>query len=194
MALSNPISPTTAPQRRRLLTVAALLACGLALLLVALRAATAGASGDTVLTMVPVGEPRAGQLITVRLVARNAQNLAGFQGTVQFDAAGLRLSGANVADGLARRGAGLLPLGPVMGDGSVALGAVSCAGGSCAGGLAASGPVLGVSGQVELGTLEFSSAQAGQYTLSLSGVKFVDPQGNALAVRAEPLTLDVRAP
>jgi hypothetical protein len=51
-----------------------------------------------------------------------------------------------------------------------------------------------VSGRVELGTLEFYSAAPGSYSLSLDGVQFVDPQGNRLDVRAEPLLIEVRAP
>lgn len=170
--------------------------CALGLLAALLRAGVAGASGETVLTLEPVGEVRAGQLITVRLVARNAQDLAGFQGVVQYDRAGLRLTGASVDGGLGRSGRGVLPLGPVMSDGSVALGAATCPLRDCASlqTRLAARVERGVSGRVELGTLEFVGAVPGSYRLSLDGVQFVDPQGNRLQVRAEPLLLEVRAP
>ena len=38
----------------------------------------------------------------------------------------------------------------------------------------------------------WSSVSAGSYSLSLDNVQFVDPQGNPLVVRAEPLVLEVR--
>lgn len=179
--------------RPRSAGLAALAICGLLLSIFALRAAIVGATGETILTLVPVGEARAGELITVRLVAHNARDLAGFQGTVGYDAPRLRLAGANVEADLARRGRGLLPLGPVMGAGSVALGAVTCPFSCAAAGLAQGQSGGGASGTLELGTLEFYSATAGSYTLSLTEVKFVDPQGNPLEVRTEPLVLEVRA-
>jgi hypothetical protein len=170
--------------------------CALGLGAALLWAGVAGASGETVLTLEPAGEARAGQLITLRLVARNAQDLAGFQGVVQYDQAGLRLTGASVDGGLGRGGRGVMPLGPVMGDGSVALGAATCPIRDCASLQAqlAARAERGVSGRVELGTLEFYGAAPGSYSLSLEGVQFVDPQGNRLEVRAEPLLLEVRAP
>lgn len=178
--------------RPRAVGLAALIICGL-LGLIALRAAIVGATGDTVLTLAVVGEAHAGELITVRLVTHNARNLAGFQGTVEYEAASLRLLGADVGDELARRGRGLMRLGPVMDEGSVALGAVTCPF-SCAGAGQIKGTGAGgASGTLDLGTLEFYGAAPGQYTLSLAGVKFVDPEGNPLEVRAEPLVLEVRS-
>jgi hypothetical protein len=184
------------PQLR--LRPAALLAVAAACVLAAVAAlfgtGLVGASGDTVLTLVPTGAARAGELITVKLVATNASDLAGFQGTVQYDAAGLRLTGASVDAGLERSGRGLVPLGPVMREGSVVLGAATCPVSDCGSTPGRAGPRVeaGVSGSVELGTLEFYSDTPGSYHLSLDGVTFVDPQGNPLVVRAEPLVLDVR--
>jgi hypothetical protein len=168
-------------------------ACALVITAALFQAGLVGASGDTVLTLVPSGDVRAGQLITLKLVANNANDLAGFQGTVQYDPA-LRLTGAGVDNALARSGRGLVPLGPVMRDGSVVLGAATCPVSDCGSTPGRAGPRVegGLSGQVELGTLEFYSAAPGSYSLTLDGVQFVDPQGNPLLVRAEPLVLEVR--
>lgn len=185
---------TSSPPRARaaVLVIIALCVSGLLLALVG----AARASGETTLTLVPVGQVRAGELITVRLVARNARDLAGFQGSVRYDTAGLRLTGASVDEGLGQGGRDVLPMGPVMSEGQVALGAATCPIGDCA----SQEPALarrvegGVNGQVTLGTLEFVSQAPGSYNLSLDGVIFVDPQGNPLAVQAESLELLVRAP
>ncbi len=187
------VHPSSQP-RARAATLIVIALCASALLLAL--AGAARASGETALALVPDGEARAGQLITVRLVARNARDLAGFQGVVRYDPAALRLTGASVGEGLGRGGRGVLPLGPVMGDGAVALGAATCPISDCA----SQRPALaqraeaGVSGQVALGTLELYSGAPGSYSLSLEGVIFVDPQGNRVAVQAEPLVLEVRAP
>jgi hypothetical protein len=153
-----------------------------------------GASGETVVTLVPVGDARSGELITVKVLVRNAKNLAGYQGSVSYDAAALRLTGASVDGDLSRGGRGVMPLGPVMGDGTVALGAATCPISDCAD----SQPALarrsehGINGTVNLGTLELLSSAPGSYQIDLAGVKLVDPQGNALEARVEPLTLEVR--
>lgn len=185
---------TASPLRARAGTLLLIVLFVSALLLALVGAARA--SGETALTLVPVGQARAGQLITVQLVARNARDLGGFQGTVRYDAAGLRLTGASVGEGLGQGGRDVLALGPVMGDGQVTLGAATCPIGDCA----AQEPALarrseaGMSGRVELGTLEFYGRAPGSYSLSLDGVIFVDPQGNPLEVQAEPLVIEVRAP
>lgn len=180
------------PRLRLPFALLAAAACALAVLML-VRAGLAGASGDTVLALVPAGEARAGELITVRLVAYNARDLAGYQGAVGYDPAALRLTGAAVDDGLGRAGRGVLPLGPVMRERSVVLGAATCPVSDCA---SSAGPALrteiGASGTVELGTLEFYSDAPGSYTLTLDGVQLVDPQGNRLAARAEGLVLEVR--
>lgn len=183
---------TSLARTRAALLVAVALGAALALGAFA-RSGIAGAFGETAVVLVPDGEVRAGELITLRVEVRNASDLAGFQGTVRFDQASLRLTGASVDGDLARGGRGLLPLGPVTGDGSVALGAATCPIADCAGLEPAAQRVeRGVSGRVRLGTLEFFSATPGSYTLSLDGVQLVDPQGNRLAVAAAPFVLDVR--
>lgn len=172
-----------------------LIAALVALVVGLVQAGIVGASQDTVVTLVSSGDTNAGGLITLKLVARNTRNLAGFQGNVSYDAANLRLTGASVDAGLGRDGRGLVPLGPVMRDGSVALGAATCPASDCGSGngVVSRSVENGVSGSVELGTLEFYSTQPGSYTINLDGVQFVDPQGNKLDVRTEPFVLDVQA-
>lgn len=154
-----------------------------------------GASQDTVLTLVPQGEARTGALITVKLVGRNVANLAGFQGTVRFDGANLRLTSASVERAIGQSGRGVLPLGPVMNDGSVVLGAATCPISDCANPTPqlANRSTNGANGDLDLGTLEFYSGTAGSYTLGLDNVQFVDAQGNRLTVRVEPMVLDVQS-
>jgi hypothetical protein len=153
-----------------------------------------GASQEPALALVVQGQAQVGSLITVKVVGRNTNNLAGFQGVVRYDAAHLRLTGATVDNALSRTGRGLLPLGPVLRDGEVVLGAATCPVSDCATTQAPSTrrSSQGVSGQVELGTLSFYSTAPGNYTLTLDGVQFVDPQGNRLPVLAESMVLEVR--
>jgi hypothetical protein len=187
------VRPTTLPRPRPVVLLVAAV-CALALIATLVGTGLVGASGDTLLKLEQAGPARPGELITVRLVANNASDLAGFQGTVQYDSAGLRLTGASVETGLERSGRGLVALGPVMRDGAVVLGAATCPVSDCGStpGRAVPRVETGVSGTVELGTLEFYSTAPGTYQLTLDGVKFVDPQGNTLAVRAEPLVLEVK--
>lgn len=181
--------------RSRPTALIAIVAAALALLVALVQAGIVGASQDTIVTLVPDGNVNANELITLKLVARNAHDLAGYQGTVHFDTANLRLTGASVESGLGRDGRGLVPLGPVTRDGSVVLGAATCPIADCGSGSGTFGrPVEnGVSGSVDLGTLEFFSSEPGSYTINLDGVQFVDPQGNKLNVRAEPFVLTVQA-
>lgn len=180
------------PRMRAALLVAVAVGTLLALSLFA-SSGIVGAFGETAVVFVPEGEARAGELITVRVEVRNANDLAGFQGTVRYDQASLRLTGASIGKDLGRGGRGLLPLGPVMGDGNVALGAATCPISDCAGLQGGAERVeAGVNGRVQIGTLEFISSAPGSYTLSLDGLQLVDPQGNRLEVVSAPFVLDVR--
>lgn len=184
---------TSLPRMRATLLVSVAVCVLIALGLFA-RSGIVGAAGETTVVFVPEGEVRAGDLITVRIEVRNASDLAGFQGTVRYDQASLRLTGATVDQDLTRSGRGILPLGPVMNEGSVALGAATCPAGDCAGQQSAGAARVerGLSGRVQLGTLEFYSTAPGSYTLSLDGVQLVDPQGNRLQVSTLPFVLEVR--
>lgn len=185
----------TSQLRSRPTALIALVAVTVALVAALVQAGIVGASQDTVVTIVPSGEANVGELITLKLVANNARDLAGFQGNVQYDATKLRLTGATVETAIGRNGRGLVPLGPVMKDGSVALGAATCPIADCGSGQGTFGrPVEdGVNGSVDLGTLEFFSSEPGSYTINLDGVQFVDPQGNKLDVRAESFVLQVQS-
>lgn len=185
----------TSQLRSRRTALIAIVAAALALVVALVQAGIVGASQDTVVTLVPTGEANVGELITLKLVANNARDLAGFQSSVQFDPTNLRMTGASVEGALGREGRGLVPLGPVMTDGKVALGAATCPIADCGSGTGTFSRAVetGVNGSVELGTIEFVSSAAGSYTLNLDGVQFVDPQGNKLNVRVEPFVLTVQS-
>ncbi len=141
-------------------------------------------------------QARTGEPITVRLVATNARNVAGFQARVQFDAGKLRLVDASAATDLEATGRDLLALEPVLGDGMVAIAAATCPVENCHETRPKRAQRInrGVDGQLVLGTFTFYTDQPGQSMLALDGVKLVDPQGNPLAVTTATATLDVTAP
>ncbi len=152
-----------------------------------------GAQADTAraatVALVPIGQARAGQRLTVQLVASGASNVAGFQAMVRFGPMPLRLMGATVEEELTRGGRDLVPLGPVLreAEGTVVLGAATCPVSECAEGYPfdATRQPVGVSGRIVLATLTFYAPQPGAYELSLDGVQVVDPQGEPLAARTE---------
>lgn len=186
---------------RRTQITTAILVTALALLALALfsrygRGAEAGAPGTAQVRLVQAPERRAGELLTVQVVAENAANLAGFQATVRFDPTQLRMTGATIEDELGGSGRDVLPLGPVLRaeEGIVVVGAATCPVGDCDQPYPfdATRRASGVSGQVILATLNFYTGQPGSYTLSLEEVQLVDPQGETLAVNPErTLSLDV---
>ncbi len=156
----------------------------LASLMLLNRAPSAGAvQPGTVISLVPPARAGAGEVTSVKLVASNAANLAGFQATVIFDAASLRFAGATVESGLEQGGRGLIPLGPATREGAVAIGAATCPAADCSDTEPekARQQSLGVDGTVELATIEFLPGAPGRYTLLLEGVQLVDPQGNLQA-------------
>lgn len=177
------------------LALLALALLGLASLAIIGRSAAAVPSAADVV-LIPPAQARAGELITVRLVARNARGLAGYQGAVQFDPARLRYVSAEIAGGLAGGGRGILPLGPVERSGAVALGAATCPIADC-NDLRRAATVQampGVDGQVDLGSVSFYAATPGHYQLTLADVRLVDAQGNQLASTTAGTSLDVIAP
>jgi hypothetical protein len=146
-------------------------------------------------SLVTPEDARPGEIIRVALVATDVQDLAGFQGTVHFDRAQLRLTGAIIGDDITRTGRGLLPLGPVLRETSAVVGAATCP--------AACGeprparverPRPAVAGQVNLATIEFYTEQPGQYELSLDGVQLVNPQGARMPVTVSGASLQVTVP
>lgn len=159
-----------------------LLLIGIAALSQRQQAAAQAAAAPTSLSLsVPEGV-KAGDPITVRLVVDNARNLAGFQATIAYDPAQLRLIDVVFHDELSRSGRDLLPLGPVRRDGAVVLGAATCPVDRCEAALgeAVTRQDQGVYGRVELASLSFLAASPGNYALGLDGTQLVDPNGNLL--------------
>lgn len=142
------------------------------------------------------GDAKAGQAITVRVVAYNMRNLAGFQSTVNFDPQSLRLTDAKLGDDLKSSGRDLMPLGPVLRDGSAVLGAATCPVANCADRRIQQARRItqGVNGNINLGEVSFYAEKPGRYTLKLDGVKLVDPQGNPLTANVADTVIDVTAP
>lgn len=178
----------------------------LVVVLMALALAGAGYLGRSALAQTPEktaavslvvpAQAGAGRLIAVKLVAARVANLAGFQATVSYDPARLRLTGARIEKGLARGGRDVLPLGPVLREGSVVLGAATCPVAACNDPRPATAKraLEGIAGTVELAVFEFYSEQTGRYELRLDGVILVDPQGARLPAKAAGAVLEVTAP
>lgn len=140
------------------------------------------AQQETVVSLVLPSQTYAGEAISLKLAANNAQNLAGFQGTLSYDSTYLQLTGATIEQDLTRSGRGLLRLGPVRREGALVLGAATCPVSKCSdtGYETAERHPHGVDGYVELAEINFYTEAPGQYELRLTNIKLVDPQGNEL--------------
>lgn len=184
--------------RRRWLYPGVLLVCALMLISAVIyqQRASASATDTATITLVAPKQARAGTLITLDLVASNVRNLAGYQATVQYDAAQMRLVGASIADELKRSGRDVLPLGPTEQAGAVVLGAVSCPVRQCSDPhpVRAQRIPNGINGTVKVGTVRFYAGAPGAYSLTLADVRLVDPQGQFLPVTASSIVLNVSAP
>ncbi|HEY0603140.1 MAG TPA: cohesin domain-containing protein [Herpetosiphonaceae bacterium] len=158
--------------------------------------ASASPTGTATIALVAPAQARAGSLITVDLVASNVRNLAGYQATIKYDSAQMRLVGASIADDLKRGGRDVLPLGPTEQTGAVVLGAVSCPVRKCSDARPAQAQRIpsGIDGTVKVGTVRFYAAAPGSYPLTLADVRLVDPQGQFLPVTATSIVLNVSAP
>lgn len=158
--------------------------------------ASASPTGTATIDLIAPAQARAGSLISVDLVASNVNNLAGYQATVQYDAAQMRLVGASIADDLKRGGRDILPLGPTEQAGAVVLGAVSCPARQCSDPRPAQAQRIpnGINGKVKIGTVRFYASAPGSYPLTLADVRLVDPQGQFLPVTATSIVLNVSAP
>ena len=137
---------------------------------------------QTSVSLVMPDQAYVGELIRVKLVVNDAQDLAGYQGTVNYNAAGLRLGGIDIGQDLARSGRDLMPLSPVERADSVVLGAVTCPVANCSTPQYDSSTRYnqGVDGYVELATLEMVAHAPGQYQFVLEDIQLVDPQANQL--------------
>jgi hypothetical protein len=186
----------TLPQRRLLYAAGSIMTV-IALIGLVLFNQQAAASEPQIMTLSlePGRSIKAGEAITVKLVATGARNLAGFQARVEFDANKLRLVDASAETELKKSGRDLLALEPVVREGAVSIAAATCPVKNChdTRPKRAQRITRGVDGRVVLGTFEFYTEQPGQYTLTLDGVKLVDPNGQLLAVTTADAVLDVSA-
>lgn len=184
-------------QRRLLYGVvfAVITAVGLLGLVIFNQQAAASASQVTTITLEPVGSNKAGEGMTVQVVATHARNLAGFQAKIRYDATKLRLLDASAGTDLEKTGRDLLALEPVEQQGAVIIGAATCPVKDCHDTRPKRAQRInrGVDGRIVLGTIEFYTEQPGQYALALESVKLVDPQGNAIAFTTTDSALDVAA-
>src|SRR5262245_60461854 len=69
------------------IALAMLVALGVGVAVIFGAGPAASAAQETRIILVPPSQARTGELVTVRLLAQNAHNLAGFQATVLFDPA-----------------------------------------------------------------------------------------------------------
>ena len=151
------------------------------------------AQQGTVVTLVPPEQVRVGETITVKLVVHNANNLAGFQSTVNYDASHLYAAGAIMDTGLGQSGRDIMPSSPLLAEGSVIVGAGTCPVADCSDSQfnTATRIADGVDGYVELVKLELIANAPGSYELSLQDVQLVDPQGNQLGAATANAVLEV---
>jgi hypothetical protein len=157
--------------------------------------AYAAPAEPTQVTIIAPNYARTGEPITIRLVANQAQNLAGFQSLIAFDQHSLRLLSAEVAKDLQRGGREVLALGPVLREGAVVVGAATCPAATCHSrrNQQAATHTPGLNGQVELATITLYTQTPGRYELRLDGVTLVDPQGNSLITTLTNTVLEVVA-
>jgi len=151
------------------------------------------AQQDTIITLIPPNQAYTGELITVKLVVNNADNLAGYQATVRHGNSDLHLSEAIAEEGLSLSGRDMIPLAPVWQEDAVGLGAATCPVADCSDSQYDSAPryLQGANGYVELARLEFITSTPGQYNLTLENVQLVDPQGNQLGATPTNIVLEV---
>lgn len=158
-------------------------------------ASVLAASGPTTVFLAPPSQAVVGKTTVITLMAQNAKDLAGFQATITFDPAAVHLTSANLSADLSRTGRGLLTLGPIVGYDTVTLGAATCPVRACenlAEARVAPRQLQGVTGWVELATLEVFIVAPGTHQLTLSEVQLVAPDGALLdALTTAPLVFTV---
>lgn len=156
--------------------------------------AVGAAPAPTIAIVVPQ-KARVGDRITVQVIASGVRNVGGFQSTVTFDPAVLRVGHATIAEDLKGSGRDLLALGPVLRADAVVLGAVTCPVAQC------TSPrykeknhsLPGVHGRAVLADVTFEVVAPGQTELRLDRVQLVDPQGTVLPIAAVNATIEVTA-
>lgn len=156
-------------------------------------ARVSAAQQGTIVTLIPPDQAYTGEVIIVKLVVNNAQNLAGYQSTVRYGVGDLRATGATPEKGLSLSGRDIKHLASVWGEGTVVLGAATCPVADCNDSQYDSAPryLQGVDGYVELASLEFYTQIPGRYDLILENTHLVDPQGNQLGAALANAVLEV---
>lgn len=151
------------------------------------------AQQGTIVSLIPPDQAYVGELITVKLVVYNAQNLAGFQSAVHHDANNLYVSGAIFEKGLSQSGRDIMPIIPIRREDAVILGAGTCPVADCSDTQynSAARYTQGVNGYVELAKLELIANAPGRYELILEDVQLIDPQGNQLGATTTNVMLEV---
>ena len=171
-------------QLRSLVAIVIILLALASIIVFTTNGSVSAAQSGTVVTLIPPAQAHPNQLIRMTLMAQNAQNLAGYQAVIHYNANGLRIGGFGMEQGLAGSGRGILPLSPVQDEGSVIVGAVTCPVTNCSTPQydTAQRHPQGVAGNIELITLELIAEAPGLYQFTLEDVHLVDPQGNQLGV------------
>ncbi len=180
--------------RNSLLTISLLgVLVVLAAALVFSQRAAVGAPPTPTLSIVVPARVRVGEQLRAKVVATGMRNLGGFQSTVSFHPDHLLVADATVTEGLKGPNRDLLALGPVLRNGSVVIGAVTCPVSQCASVRykeSARNP-LGIDGRVELAEIVFEAKAPGRLELKLDQTQLVDPQGNVLPALTTNATVDI---
>ena len=124
-----------------------------------------------------------GQTLTVLLKAIGVRNLAGYEGVLRFDSAAAEFDSLSQrAIALAGSGRDVQPLGPVVIPSGVAFGLYSCSIAGCGAGSTTSAAHPGVSGTVVLAKLTLLPTRAGNLSIALGSMRFVDAAGKLITI------------
>ena len=135
-----------------------------------------------------------GQTITVALKASGVKNLAGYQGVLRFDPSAAEFDGLTQRTvALAGSGRDVQPLGPVEVPAGVAFGLYSCPIAGCGdGGESANATKApGASGNVPLAKFTLLPTVAGNLSIALGSLRFVDANGKPMTLTT-PGTITVK--
>jgi hypothetical protein len=137
---------------------------------------------------VAVGEP-----IQIAVVVQNANGIAAYELTAQFNTSIAHLSGLQQRQNdLKKLGRSVETLGPIdLADG-VTFGAYSCPFSSCPNTNGKVKNTQGGKGTLKLGTFSIVVDQAGSFVIQLSTLKFTDPDGNPVNVNLGNTTIAVQ--
>ncbi len=154
------------------------------------RTAVGAAPAPTISIVVP-HKARVGDRLKAQVIASGVRNVGGFQSTVTFDPAALRVGHVTIAEDLKGSGRDLLALGPVLRPDAVALGAVTCPVAQCTSARykEKNHNLPGVEGRAVLAEIVFEVTAPGQTELRLDQVQLVDPQGAVLAAATANATV-----